>query len=100
MDIILLKILLKIINKWKKRKRKTGNNFICLKYLILISIERATSENIPGAVEDMSLNLDIADLIKSKKINAADAVNAFKKKLENNNPNVQLLTIKVYTLYK
>jgi len=58
-------------------------------------LDKATSENIPGAEEDMSLNLDIADLIKSKKINAADAVNAFKKKLENNNPNVQLLTIKL-----
>jgi len=58
-------------------------------------LERATSENIPGAEEDIVLNLDIADLIKSKKIKADEAVNAMKKKLDNSNPNVQLLTIKL-----
>ncbi|ORX44814.1 hypothetical protein BCR36DRAFT_333866 [Piromyces finnis] len=58
-------------------------------------LEKATSENIPGAEEDVALNLDIADIIKSKKISAIDAVNALKKKLENENPNVQLLTIKL-----
>jgi len=44
-------------------------------------LERATSENIPGAEEDIVLNLDIADLIKSKKIKADEAVNAMKKNL-------------------
>eukprot|EP00833_Pecoramyces_ruminatium_P011057 jgi/Orpsp1_1/1185089/evm.model.c7180000092250.1 len=57
-------------------------------------LEKATSENIPGNEVDIALNLDIADLIKSKKISAADAVNAIKKKLDNSNPNVQLLAIK------
>jgi len=58
-------------------------------------LDKATSENIPGAESDISLNLDIADLIKSKKIGAAEAVNAIKKKLDNSNPNVQLLAIKL-----
>lgn len=57
--------------------------------------ERATSEYIPAAQEDLTLNLEITDVIKSKRVAPKDAMRALKFRLRHNNPNVQLLTLQL-----
>ncbi|ORY51524.1 hypothetical protein BCR33DRAFT_457792 [Rhizoclosmatium globosum] len=59
------------------------------------SAEKATSENLPIGTEDMFVNLDIADKIKSKQTPAKYAVASIKRRLLFKNPNVQVLAIKL-----
>ena len=59
------------------------------------SIDRATSENLPQGDEDVALNLEISDLIKSKAFSAKDAIRLIKRKINASNPNVQLLALKL-----
>ncbi|KAJ3409465.1 Vacuolar protein-sorting-associated protein 27 [Chytridiales sp. JEL 0842] len=58
-------------------------------------VEKATSENLPVGSEDLVLNLDIADKVKSKEVPPKDAVRSLKKRINHKNPNVQLLALKV-----
>ncbi|TFK28354.1 ubiquitin binding protein [Coprinopsis marcescibilis] len=57
------------------------------------AIDKATSEMLPAGSEDIALNLEICDQIRSKSAPAKDAMKALKRRLNHKNPNVQLLAL-------
>ncbi|KAF9425969.1 Vacuolar protein-sorting-associated protein 27 [Podila epigama] len=56
-------------------------------------IDKATSENLPSGTEDLALNLEICDQIRSKQVSPKDAAKALKRRISHKNPNVQLLAL-------
>ncbi|EPX73052.1 sorting receptor for ubiquitinated membrane protein [Schizosaccharomyces octosporus yFS286] len=60
-----------------------------------VEVEKATSETLPTGAEEIALNLDISDKIRSKSIDAKSAMRILKSRIDHSNPNVQLLALKL-----
>ena len=70
-------------------------SLLLLLLLLKKTVEKATSEYIPAAKEDLALNLEITDIIKSKRVPPKDALKLLITRLTHENPNVQLLTLQL-----
>lgn len=57
--------------------------------------EKATSEMLPNAQEDLAATMEVCDMIKGKRVGAREAMRSLKRRLLHKNPNVQMLSIRV-----
>ena len=58
-------------------------------------VERATSPLLPTGHEDVALNFEICDLVRSKAVPPLRAMQEIKLRVTNTNPNVKLLALGV-----
>ncbi|WFD23355.1 Vacuolar protein-sorting-associated protein 27 [Malassezia equina] len=58
-------------------------------------VEKATSPLIPSGHEDMALNLEVCNCIRSKAVTPRKAMQELKTRIEHTNPNVQILALSV-----
>lgn len=65
---------------------------------IEVQVENATSKNIPSGEQDLALNFEICDSLRSKNVSAKEAARLLKKRLYQQNPNVQILTLHLLDL--
>lgn len=58
-------------------------------------VGKATSELLPAGQEDIALNLEICDQVRSKQVQPKNAMQIIKKRISDPNPNVVLLALGV-----
>ncbi|CAO1633233.1 unnamed protein product [Jaminaea pallidilutea] len=56
-------------------------------------VNKATSELLPAGQEDIALNLEICDQVRAKQVQPKQAMQAIKRRIGDNNPNVVLLAL-------
>ncbi len=80
---------------YNSHRRCHRYNYMSVMGFNYYDIDKATSELLPNAQEDLASNFDVCDMIKGKRVPPKDAMRSLKRRLLHRNPNVQMLAMKV-----